>query len=318
VLWVVWLGGPCCDNHRPTPAFRFKRGYLEQQLVRVLRQTLVPAAVYVWHNGEHQDIRAAVEAYRSGLLARTHNITPSPDTPPPLRVVHSSFNLRYHGRFTLPLLFGTEFTSIWDDDILPEPRFLSQCVSTSVAHGGALVGAAGRLIRSMDLPFTHVSALGDDSDVPQPLVVDYATLAYTFPTDHIRLLWAEPQLTFTTGEDISFAAALKRHGVRSVVVAQSALEQTRGNTASDDRFLEHASFTVQNSAFVRLGLICRQVCWNACHCSTVVVHHLVTDARNAVLWCARLTDRRARLSACGVPREMPRHQHTHSVHGHVR
>ena len=38
--------------------------------------------------------------------------------------VGSDMNLRYHGRFLLPLLFDTEYTSIWDDDVDPANDWL--------------------------------------------------------------------------------------------------------------------------------------------------------------------------------------------------
>ncbi len=61
-----------------------------------------------------------------------------------MKLVRSDENFKFHGRFLLPLAFRTEFTCVWDDDILPGKNWLEHVLNASKRLGGALIGGNGR------------------------------------------------------------------------------------------------------------------------------------------------------------------------------
>ena len=73
-------------------------------LVQAIREQRVPAtAIWAWANEPNQKLRARLEETRID------------------RIVTSSENAYFHGRFALALLAQTEFVAIFDDDARQTP-----------------------------------------------------------------------------------------------------------------------------------------------------------------------------------------------------
>ena len=86
----------------------WKRDNLEEQLQAIKNQTADVSDIYVYQNESHVDIEYLKEKYE-------------------FKHIHSKdFNFKFHGRFTLPLLFDTEYTAIFDDDTVPNKKWLDQ------------------------------------------------------------------------------------------------------------------------------------------------------------------------------------------------
>ena len=141
----------------------------------------------------------------------------------------------YHGRFLLPLTVTTEFSCVWDDDILPGRRWLETARGGCRATGGALIGGNGRFVVSLKKGGQggkiQEQEKGDYCKDRVPLTrVDYVGHSWFFPTDHVRYLWDFPWLTWRTGEDMQFAFALQRHNISAYVAAQPAAESCAHET----------------------------------------------------------------------------------------
>jgi hypothetical protein len=129
--------GTCLDPGKVTLVLSvFKRQYLYEQLKRALQQSHPPSSLFIYQNERHVDVDYIVDNFRA--YEDTRGV--------PIHLVRSDENFKYHGRFMLPLAFKTEFTCIWDDDILPGYRWLEYVQNASLRLGGPLIGGNGRNI----------------------------------------------------------------------------------------------------------------------------------------------------------------------------
>lgn len=177
----------------------WKRDYFDKQIPAVLGQTLKPTRVFVWQNEAHVDIRHHV---------RKHGLR---------HVQAHQDNFKFHGRFTLPLLFDEEFVAIFDDDCIPGRRWLENCVRCVQEHN-CIAGANGRVV---DTRTWRQRGSGAGQPVPQDLEVDFVGHSWVFRREWLAHLWNHPTPTFNTGEDIHLAAACKLSaGIRCFVPRQ--------------------------------------------------------------------------------------------------
>ena len=163
----------------------WKRNNLEEQLNAIKNQTVDVSEIYVYQNESHIDISYLKDKYD-------------------FKHVHSKdMNFKFHGRFTLPLLFTSEYTAIFDDDTIPNPRWLEHCLSVS-RERNCIVGANGRNYSGIG----DRDCCGNNDDVQ----VDIVGHCWFFKTEWIHHMWREPAPTFENGEDIHFCASCKLHG----------------------------------------------------------------------------------------------------------
>ena len=204
----------------------YRRKHLFAQLERAWLQTVRPKLVYIWQNQHLVDVRPDIE--KAQLQFPGFEI----------KLIHFDGNFMYHGRFLLPLSFTTEFSCVWDDDILPGRRWLETSRNGCRATGGALIGGNGRFVMSLQRARQGPKGKkiveqpeGDSCEDRVRLTkVDYVGHSWFFPTDHVRYLWDFPWLTWRTGEDMQFAFALQRHNISSYVAAQPTLEHCAHKT----------------------------------------------------------------------------------------
>src|SRR5487761_789304 len=94
-------------------------------LVHSLRApTVRAAALWGWANEPNEKMKAVLAEVKLD------------------RIVTSSDNARFHGRFALALLARTEYVAIFDDDSLPGPKWFENCLTTMSDTPGIL-GTAG-------------------------------------------------------------------------------------------------------------------------------------------------------------------------------
>jgi hypothetical protein len=114
----------------------FKRRLLLQQLYNAAQQSFRPSTIFVYQNERHVDALAAIDVFQNSNESNGLAV----------KLVRSDENFKFHGRFLLPLAFRTEYTCIWDDDILPGKQWLEHVYNVSRRLGGALIGGNGRNI----------------------------------------------------------------------------------------------------------------------------------------------------------------------------
>ena len=205
----------------------FRRQSLQVQLDAVLDQTMPVAAIFVWQNGHHVDVTDVVQSYQQRRARHPELHLP------PLTHLHSSANLRFHARFLVPLIATTQYTSVWDDDVRPQARWLQHCVTTSQRFHGAIVGHNGRFVVGVGPDgLVNQTGVGESCSNRRDVVVDFVGHTWTFPTHAASYMWEQtaPGSTLLTLEDMQFSAAAQRHGVLTVVPAQSLAAGTCGNS----------------------------------------------------------------------------------------
>lgn len=185
----------------------WKRNNLEEQLKRIKSQT-VACDIIVWQNENHFEI--------SPELKQKH----------PFTHVHAKDkNYKFHGRFALPLILKQKYICVFDDDTMPNPKWIEKCIR-SCEEKNAIIGANGRLIRK-NLSQKNV-------DFPkQDAKVDFVGHAWFFKQQWIHHMWRTPNLTFDNGEDIHICAACKIYGNIDSYVAGQAVVEEKGDVAQD-------------------------------------------------------------------------------------
>jgi hypothetical protein len=114
-------------------------------------------------------------------------------------------NFKFHGRFTLPLLFETKYTAIFDDDTIPNKGWLQHCKNLC-DNRNCIVGAN---CRNND---GSGHGLCDGKLNADPIKCDIVGHCWFFKTEWIHYMWREPAFTFDNGEDIHFCAACQIYG----------------------------------------------------------------------------------------------------------
>jgi hypothetical protein len=164
----------------------WKRNNLEEQLEMISKQTADISDVYVYQNESHFDISHLKSKYN-------------------FKHVHSKdMNFKFHGRFTLPLLFNSEYTVVFDDDVISGPKWLEHCVEVSKKRN-CIVGANGRNYNTQH----NCDCCGFNNE---DWKVDSVGHCWFFKTEWIHYMWRDPAVTFENGEDIQLCAACKVYG----------------------------------------------------------------------------------------------------------
>lgn len=186
---------------------------LDRQLQALVSSTEKPYEIIVLQNENRSHFESTLSKY------------------PSVKHIHSvNKNLKYHGRFLLPLMVETEFCAIVDDDSIPGSEFLSQAVKYVHKLNG-MVGSSGRRIGSSFGYLCNNKRVGRTQQVcdfnkvqwkflsKEFFEVDFVGHWWVFRTEWAHLMWSLPPPTFATGEDISFAAVLSIfRGIRCYVL----------------------------------------------------------------------------------------------------
>ncbi|MBN7762758.1 hypothetical protein JYP52_16580 [Nitratireductor aquibiodomus] len=171
--------------------------YLPFQLFAVENQTVKPDCVWHWSN------------YGGEGVTR-------PDIPG-VPTAFCSANFRYHGRFALALLARTKYVAIFDDDTIPGPFWLENCLR-HMANRNAIYGTIGVTsdIPGEYVPNTRVGWAGNNNNIATE--VDLVGHSWVFERDVLKYFWFEEPLSWATGEDIHLSFAAQKHaGVPTIV-----------------------------------------------------------------------------------------------------
>ena len=209
----------------------WKRNNLEEQLEAIQNQTADIDQIYIYQNESHVDIDHLKEKYD-------------------FNHIHSKdVNFKFHGRFTLPLLFKTEYTAIFDDDTIPNPNWLTHCIELC-EEKNCIVGAN---CRNRD---GFGCGLCDGKFNYHPMKCDIVGHCWFFKTKWIHYMWREPAPTFENGEDIHFCASCKIHGgIDAYLPPQIYEEQDKwGDIKSNLGVDEHATWRKSNHNRLRNSL----------------------------------------------------------------
>lgn len=208
----------------------WKRNNLELQLEAINNQSANIKDIYVFQNENHINIENLKEKFN-------------------FKHIHSKdFNFKFHGRFTLPLLFSTKYTAIFDDDTIPNKKWLEHCIGI-IKEKNCILGANARKYND-----PNFDPLFGNSN---PLRCDIVGHCWVFKTEWIHYMWREKPPSYDNGEDIHFCAACKIHGDIDTYYPSQPLDDkdTWGDTRRELGVDSHATWrTFKNHDSVRYSL----------------------------------------------------------------
>jgi hypothetical protein len=205
----------------------WKRNHTEQQIQHILQQTVPVENIFIWQTKGFIDV--------SDVRIEHPNV----------RFIYSDYDFKYHGRFLFGLALDTEFVAIFDDDVMPQPRYLENCLRVC-KEKNALVGGVGRIWR----PNSYYQMV----DFPnRDVEVDFVGHSWFLKTEWLRLFWSEEQPTWENGEDIALASILwLKAKIRAFVPSHprdnyDLWSDYDGSLGHD----EHATWRKENHAIIR-------------------------------------------------------------------
>ena len=164
---------------------------LNLQIDAVRAQTVKPSEIAVWQNfhPEHQFEQAAL------------------DRVPHVRSTNSNWGV--WPRFLFCSEFESEYVCVFDDDAIPGPRWLENCLETIRTHEG-LLGTLGVIF--VNGTRGQQAKVGWFHPVEHVVEVDIVGHAWFFKRSWLRYFALEPRCgARTAGEDYHFSVALQKH-----------------------------------------------------------------------------------------------------------
>lgn len=177
----------------------YRRNYiLKEQVDSIRGQTIAPKEIWVWVN--RSDDTQGIEFYKScGVDA----------------VFYCDHNWKYFGRFAAANLATTPYIAIFDDDTIPGPKWIENCLDTINTHPGIL-GGVGVILTGPHYQ-NHIR-VGWSQPNDEVVEVDLVGHAWFFKKEWLRFFWQEEPLTLENGEDIHFSyVAQKLGGIKTYV-----------------------------------------------------------------------------------------------------
>lgn len=210
----------------------YKRDYFKEQIEAIKSQEGVNIKkILLWQNENHINVD----------FLKDYGV----------QIIKSDDNIKYHGRFALPLLYDyIEYSCIIDDDTIPAKGWLQNAIRC-VDEKGGIAGQNGRTYN----PSTKLyDGIGDNGQCPNDIKVDLVGHCWVFRTEWVKYLWMQKQISYETGEDIQFCMAARYHAnIPAYCVKQDSYTsgQLKLNYGGD----EHATFRKSNHNQLRSHII---------------------------------------------------------------
>lgn len=191
----------------------YRRPYnLEEQIQSIRSQSVPPREIWIWQN-YHPD---ADNYDLSNLNAD--------------KIISSSHNFKFHGRFALALLANPGHIALFDDDTIPGAKWIENCLDTErfiISRTGKspILGSAGIVLNSSRY-IDHVR-VGWPSQNDHITEVDLVGHAWFFNQEVLHHMWSEAPISLENGEDIQLSAMAKRHGHRTYCPPHPASDKSK-------------------------------------------------------------------------------------------
>jgi len=177
--------------------------YLEEQVERVLNQTVRPKEIILWYNAPPKKL---------GIFERKQLVSFKNDKY--VKKIICDYNFGIIPRFTLASCLESEYVCIFDDDTMPSERWFENCLN-HVDSAQALCGTIGLRYLSKTELQTEKPRMGWEGMNEKLEFVDLVGHSWFFRKEWAKYFWDEDPISYTFGEDIHFCAMLQRHGISS-------------------------------------------------------------------------------------------------------
>jgi hypothetical protein len=150
--------------------------------------------IYVWHN--KSDVVFDLNSIRSLGV----------------NIIESSWNTKFWGRFTIPLLLDSDYVMILDDDILPQKKWIENCLHTIESKNtNGILGGSGILLPETGYK-NHKKIGWNGVHLSSPTEVDLVGHSWFFRKEWAKYIWSENPYTWNNGEDIMFSYLAQKYG----------------------------------------------------------------------------------------------------------
>lgn len=174
--------------------YKRPKSYLIEQIEALKQQTVPPSDIWVWHN------RPEGGEFMEGIEELG------------VKVIYSTHNFKFHGRFAAALLARTKYVAIFDDDTIPGVRWFENCLDTIKAGYDGILGTTGVCIDG-DTTYVPAHKYGwNGFRVDRVVEVDLVGHAWFLNKNYLRYLWYQDPLIWQTGEDIQLSHFAQKHG----------------------------------------------------------------------------------------------------------
>ena len=176
---------------------------LEAQVKAIRAQSTPSDEIWLWCN-YHQD--------QDNFDATTLGLD---------KIIWSSHNHKFHGRFTMGLLAKTDYLAYFDDDTIPGHNWYTNCynsISIAMANNieNPILGSAGVVLHSRQ--YENHTRVGWPSKNEQLCKADLVGHAWFFNRQVLNALWAYSPISLDNGEDIQLSFfAQKMYGTSTLV-----------------------------------------------------------------------------------------------------
>jgi hypothetical protein len=177
--------------------------YLEEQVERVLNQTVAPHEIVLWYNQPQKKL---------GLFERKQLTSFKNDKY--VKKIICDHNFGIIPRFAFAPCTEGEYVCIFDDDTMPGPRWFENCLDY-VDPEKTICGTIGLRYLSRTELKTEKPRMGWEAMNRTLEYVDTVGHSWFFRREWARYFWDEEPLLRSFGEDIHFCAMLQRHGIRA-------------------------------------------------------------------------------------------------------
>lgn len=177
--------------------------YLEEQVERILSQSIVPGEIVLWYNKPSKD--KGVTGSKQLIHFKNDHL---------VKKIICDYNFGIIPRFTFASCVEGDYVCIFDDDTMPGTRWLENCLNF-VDSEQALCGTIGiRYLSKTELK-TQKPRMGWEGMNNRIEFVDLVGHSWFFRKEWAKYFWDIDPLSREFGEDIHFCAMLQRHGIRA-------------------------------------------------------------------------------------------------------
>jgi len=209
----------------------YKRGYtLEKQIEAIKNQTIsIPSEnIHIWYNSAGEDF----------------------DQPKPhddkIKIYNCNHNTKFWGRFTIPLLCQTEYIAIFDDDIIPGPRWFENCLENIQKIDGILGGSGVITNGKTYIPNSKVGWNG--YHINDIAYVDLVGHAWFFKQKYAKFMWIEEPPSWENGEDMFFSYMAQKNGIPTYVPPHPENDRQRWSNQREKAMTNNVDWGMDSNA----------------------------------------------------------------------
>ncbi|RNA29479.1 UDP-N-acetylglucosamine 2-epimerase [Brachionus plicatilis] len=222
-----------------------RKGLAKRWINSLLKQTHSPKIIWLVYFASpiSDDLDQEIGAIRKELNESGVKI--------PIYTNRGDMQLKYFGRFQLALQTKTNFVVVFDDDSIPQSRFIEACLHTiNTQSYRGILGTKGT-------PFEENAFFGPISQSDTIVEVDVVGGSWFMRNEWVKLMFRDKMFSWETGEDWHLCVSARKYAnVRCFVMPVNKADKATNGFSDDYLQVSHSGDTngfVQNQRrFIRM------------------------------------------------------------------